>query len=343
MKTRVLFLLLSTISAVPLLAQAPTIGSVVNGFSYTTQLSPGVLASIFGTNLSGNNLQVTLHGPQCPVTYSSASQLNIQVPWEAAVGGAHVIVAHDGLSSAPFSVTVTAYSPALLSFDGSGSGLGYFTSGSNVISTTNPANAGDILSTVAIGLGDTTPASVTGVDTPEPPPLYTTLATPSLTAGGKKTTLLFSGLVAGLLATDQINFTLAPNTPVGTETVTLKVGSLSTSLITIPIGCLDVTTSVSVSLGPLKHPSAGKYTQAVTIQNTSGERINAKGSLILTALTSSAQLTNGGGSLCPSSDGSPYKSIEFTGTGSAQTATTTLDFTDSSTGTITYGQRVLAE
>jgi uncharacterized protein (TIGR03437 family) len=343
MKTRVHFLLLSAVSAAPLLAQAPTISGVVNGFSYTTQISPGVLATIFGSNLSGNNLEVTLHGVQCPVIYTSATQLNIQLPWQAPTGAGHVTVSHDGLSSTPFSVTLTAYSPALISSDGSGTGVGYFTSGSNAISTTNPANAGDVLTTVAVGLGDSTPASVTGVDTPEPPPLYTTLATPSLTVGGKSTTLLFSGLAPGLLATDQLNFTLAPNTPVGTPTVTLKVGSLSTSLITIPIGCLDVTTSVSVSLGPLKHPSAGKYTQTVTIQNTSGQKINAKGSLILTGLTSSAQLTNGGGTLCPSSDGSPYKSIEFTGTGSAQTATTTLDFTDSSTGTIAYGQRVLSQ
>jgi uncharacterized protein (TIGR03437 family) len=339
MKTRTLFLLLSAVSTVSLLAQTPTITGVTNALSFTPQLSPGVLATVFGTNLSGNSLQVTLHGLSCPVTYTSAGQLNIQVPWEAAVGPSQVTVTHDGLSSTPFSITLTTYSPALVSVDGSG----YFMSGSYLISTTNPANAGDVLSTAAIGLGDTTPASVTGVVTPNAPPLYTTLATPSLTVGAKKTTVLFSGLVAGVLATDQINFALAPNTPVGTETVSLRVGNSSTSQVTIPIGCLDVTTLVSVSLGPLNHPSADIYTQTVTIQNISANRINAKASLILTGLTSTAHLANGGGTLCPSSDGSPYKSVEFTGTGSAQTATTTLDFTDRSTGTITYGQRILAQ
>jgi hypothetical protein len=162
MRTRTLFLLLSAVSTVSLLAQTPTITGVTNALSFTPQLSPGVLATVFGTNLSGNSLQVTLHGLSCPVTYTSAGQLNIQVPWEAAVGPSQVTVTHDGLSSTPFSITLTTYSPALVSIDGSG----YFMSGSYLISTTNPANAGDVLSTAAIGLGDTTPASVTGVVTP---------------------------------------------------------------------------------------------------------------------------------------------------------------------------------
>ena len=100
---------------------------------------------------------------------------------------------------------------------------------SNVITTTNPANAGDVPSTTAVGLGDTTPASVTGVETPNPPPLYTTLATFAYRRR-EESTLLVSGLVAGLLPTDQLNFTLAPNTPVGTETVTVSRGPAETSI-----------------------------------------------------------------------------------------------------------------
>jgi uncharacterized protein (TIGR03437 family) len=347
MKLRIYLPLLfavSMVSAVPAFAQAPTVTAVDNGFSFTSQLSPGVLASVFGSNLSGGSLTVTLNGLPCPVTFSNSSQINIQVPWEAVPGPGHVVVTHDGLHSAPFAVTISKYSPAISSANGTGGGEGIFYSGANLITTTNPANAGDVLVTYAVGLGATTPSIATGVITPNPPPLYTTLILPSITAGKKATTIDFSGLAPAVLAIDQINLTLAPNTPVGTaQSVVLKAGSVSTSLITIPIGCLDVTTGVSVSLGPLTNPSSGKYTQKVTIQNTSGARMQTQGSLILTALTSSAQLTNGGGASCPSSDGSPYKSFTFTGSGTAQTATVTLNFTDTATGTITYGQRVLAK
>ena len=226
--------------------------------------------------------------------------------------------------------------------DGSGTGLGIFFSGASFtpISTTNPANGGDSLSTFAIGLGATTPAIATGEITPNPPPLYVTLATPTLSAGGKQAAIVFSGLAPGLLATDQVNFTLAPDTPTGTRNVTLKIGNGSSNVVTMPIGCLDVTNSVSVSLGPLTHQSGSKYSQKVTIQNTSGTTLQTKGSVVLTALTSTSTLNNGGGTSCPSSDGSPYKSFTFTGAGSAQTASVTLSFNDA-TGSIAYGVRVL--
>lgn len=344
MRIGVRFLLPTAVSALSVFAQAPKITAVDNGFSFKSHISPGVLASIFGSDLSGSNLEVTVQGQSCPVTYSSASQLNIQVPWDVSTGAGSVIVTHDNLTSKPFKVMVSEYSPALASLDGSGSGIGeFFTPNGKLITTTNPANAGDTLVTFAVGLGATNPSIATGETTPNPPPFYVTVVSPAITVGGKAAKILFSGLAPGELAIDQLNFALATDTTVGTDTVTLTAGSSSSSAITIPIACLDSTAGVSVTEGPLENPSANKYTQKVTIQNTSGKRLAAKGSLILTSLTSSAQLTNGGGKSCPSSDGSPYKSFTFTGTDAAQTATVTLDFTDSSTGTITYGQRVLTK
>ncbi len=107
MKIRVRYPLLLAVSILSVFAQTPTISGVDNGFSFKSAISPGVLATIFGSNLSGNNLQVTIKGLQCPVTFSSASQLNIQVPWEAATGKSSVVVEHDSLRSTPFAVTVS--------------------------------------------------------------------------------------------------------------------------------------------------------------------------------------------------------------------------------------------
>ncbi len=330
-------------AAISAFAQTPTITAVDNGFSFTNQISPGVLATIFGTNLTGNNLVVTLDGIDCPVTYSSANQINIQVPWEATVGAGKVGVTHDGLASARFPITVSKYSPALISLNGSGSGTGEFFSGSKLISMTNPANAGDTLTTYAVGLGATSPAIATGTVTPNPPPLYVTLAAPVIAVSKREASVLFSGLAPGALATDQLNFTLAAGTPVGTDTVALTIGGVSTGLVNIPIACLDVTAEVSVSLGTLEHTGAGTYLQKVTITNTSGKALPTNASVVLTSLTAAASLTNGGGSLCPSSDGSPYKTFAFTGTGSAQSATVSLKFSDTTSGAITYGQRILVK
>lgn len=340
MRVTVQALMLLCLSAPGALAQTPVVGAVVNGFSFGTQLSPGVLASVFGSSLAGNNQHVRLNGVDCPITFSSDSQVNIQIPWEARKGAGRVVVSHDGMNSTPFPVTVMTYSPALVSFAGGGSGTGVFYSGNHLIGSTNPANGGDTLITYGVGLGATNPAIATGQITPDPPPLYVTLVAPTIKVGGQAATVLFSGLAPEALATDQINFTLAPNTPVGTRPVVVRIGNASTNQVTVPIGCLDVTGSVTVDLGPLTHQSGSKYSQKITLTNISGTTFAAKGSVVLTNLTSTTQLNNGGGTACPSSDGSPYKSISFTGSGSAQTATVTLSLTDAS-GNISYGVRVL--
>jgi hypothetical protein len=251
-----------------------------------------------------------------------------------------VVVSHDGLSSNSFAVTIKKYSPELAAQNAAGSGLGIFLSGTKLITAANPANGGDTIAALAIGLGATSPAIADGAITPNPPPYYSTLVTPNVVVGNRAGTVLLSNLAPGLLATDQVTFTLASNTPVGAaEAVMLKIGgTTSTDLITIPIGCQDQTRQVAVVLGPL-HPVSGGYTQKVTITNTSGQQLKPNGSLVLTAL-SGATLVGGGGTSCPSSDGSAFKSFKFSGTGSAQTATLTLKFAATSTD-INYVPRIL--
>jgi len=341
LKNSVRYSLIALIATVSALAQ-PTVSAVANGFSFQPHLSPGVLASVFGANLAGTNpTTVVLNGIDCPVTFTSAAQLNIQVPWEAAIGAGHLTVTVDGSHSAPFSVSLATYSPALVSLNGSGSGTGEFFSGPNLIGTSNPANGGDVLLTYGIGLGPTNPAIATGEITPNPPPLYVTVGAPALTVGGKAATISFSGLAPGALATDQINFTLPALVPTGDPNVIVTIGSATSPPVTIPVGCKQVNSQVTVTKGKIEHASGNLYTQAVKIQNKTSTNLPTNASLVLTTLTSSAKLSNGGGATCPSSDGSPFKSFSFTGTGTSQTATVTLAFTDSTTGTIAYGVRVL--
>ena len=122
----------------------------------------------------------------------------------------------------------------------------------------------------------------------------------------------------------------------------LKIGADESQTVILPVGCQQITSSVKVTKGLVKHTTGNNYTLKITIANASTAALPAKGSLILTGLTSSATLTNGGGATCPSSDGAAYISYTFTGTGTSQTVTFTLDFTDASTSTITFTPRVLA-
>jgi len=341
MKISVRFLLVALVATVSAWAQ-PTVAGVDNAFSFQPHLSPGVLATVFGANLSGASpTTVTLDGLDCPVTFTSATQLNIQVPWDAPIGAGNLFVTVDGSSSTAFAINLATYSPALVSVNGSGSGTGEFFSGANLISTANPANGGDILTTYGAGLGATNPAIATGLVTPDPPPYYVTVAAPTMTVGGKAATISFSGLAPGVLATDQINFTLPDLVSTGNPAVVVTIGGVSSPSVTIPVGCREVNSLVTVTKGKIEHPSGNRYTQAVEIKNKTSTSLPANASVVLTTLTSSATLINGGGTTCPSSDGSPFKSFTLTGTGTSQSGSADLAFTDSTTGTITYSVRVL--
>ncbi len=93
----------------------PVITSVVNAASLQPgPVVAGSLATILGLNLGGNNVSVTFDGTAASLLYTSATQINLQVP--AAVAGqisAEVVVNVNGQSSAPDSVGLAVVAPAI--------------------------------------------------------------------------------------------------------------------------------------------------------------------------------------------------------------------------------------
>jgi uncharacterized protein (TIGR03437 family) len=93
----------------------PVINSVVNAASLQPgPLVAGELATVFGSNLTGQNVSVTFDGTAASLLYTSATQINLLVP--IAVAGdisAEVAVTVDGQSSAPQSVGLAVVAPAI--------------------------------------------------------------------------------------------------------------------------------------------------------------------------------------------------------------------------------------
>ncbi len=335
-------------------AQAPSFTSagVVNGASFLPSLSPGVVASVFGSNLSGTGLSVTLGGAICFVIFQSPGQLNVQFPVGASTGPSLLVISHSG-GSASAMVTLNPYSPALFSqFAPPDFGVGLFTSGGKLISTTNKANEGDTLSGFGVGLGATSPALGTGVLTPPPPPLFPTVAQPTVSVGGLAGTLLFSGLtpfgmVPGAYRTD---FIVPTGLASGSQPVTWTIGSSPSFIspsVTLPIACHDITAQVVVTPQQLKCKAKETplCTQAVHIRSktTTSTFPTTGGTLLLTGLSSNATLLNAPSSVCPPSDGvTPNTRIlSFTPPGDTQTAKVDLDFADPTGTPVAYGWRVL--
>ncbi len=221
-------------------AQAPTVSSVLNTFDFSTNICPGVLASIFGTNFgsSTSGVSFTVGGKPGFIVAVTPNQINAQIPFEAAPGATTIIVTVAGTASAPLSITLASVAPAFFTVDGSGSGGSLITNAASVPYTSPaPASPGTTVVGYLTGLGVTTPATPTGQ---APAVLASPVATPTLMVGGQAVPIIAAAVSPGSAGLYQISFKV-PTGVQGNAPIVLSIGGKTTSSldpknpITIPI------------------------------------------------------------------------------------------------------------
>ena len=207
-------------------SQNLSIAGVTNGASFVVGAAPGMVLSVFGTNLapstqeasslplplSMNGVSATINGVAAPLYFVSPGQLNIQVPYETPAGLALLAVNNNGQVTT-FLFQVSFSYPGIF-VDGNGNTVP-FASG----------NRGQILTLFITGEGDVTPPLATGASpkavTPFPAPV---LKPQTLTIGGVKATIDFIGVPPGLAGVTQVNFTVPSTAPLGLQPVTITIG-----------------------------------------------------------------------------------------------------------------------
>jgi len=208
-------------------------------------ISPGSLASLYGTNLSNAKLlagaplpfllggtSITVDNVAAPLFYVSPLQVNFQVPLLSIVKPTQVpLRITQGESFTTLTVTLQPYAPALFTTNGQGSGQA-----AAMISNTSslaapigafpgsrPAKKGEFVSLFCTGLGAVTNAS-------------TTAATPTLTLGGASVPVSFSGLAPGFVGLYQVNFQIPATASSGSSVVVvLTIGGSRSNTATIAI------------------------------------------------------------------------------------------------------------
>jgi uncharacterized protein (TIGR03437 family) len=218
------------------------INGLGNGASFQQAYAPGMILSVFGSQLApgtqvANSLPLpvsaagtsaTVNGVPAPFYYASPSQLNIQIPYETGIGPAVVGVNNNG-QVASYVFTVAASAPGIFTDPNHPSALVPYSSG----------NRGDTLLIFITGEGQVSPALPTGASPFVVTPL-SLLPQPTLpvavTVGGVPAQIAFAGIPPGLAGVTQINFVIPNNAPLGVQPAVVTVGGIASPSATITVG-----------------------------------------------------------------------------------------------------------
>ncbi|MEX2262605.1 MAG: hypothetical protein WD696_11675 [Bryobacteraceae bacterium] len=107
-------------------------------------LSPGSLASIFGSGLAGQNVVVTFDSVPARLLFVSESQINVLIPLvPGSRPTAELVVTVDGAKSAATPVSLAEFAPAI---------FGILNQNNTLNDAANPASAGSVIQVFATGL-----------------------------------------------------------------------------------------------------------------------------------------------------------------------------------------------
>jgi uncharacterized protein (TIGR03437 family) len=223
---------------------APAVAAAVNGASFSPIYAPGMVISVFGTQLASTTDEVSavplptaLSGVSATVTgsagsypapiyYISPNQLNLQVPYEVPAGSASLTISNNGQTSAPISFTVAAAAPAIFT-DSSGAPVAFGSAAPGETTTLFITGAGAVTPSIADGAA---PASGTAISALPKPNLGV-----SVTVGGIAATTTFVGIPEGLVGVVQINYTVPTSVAAGQQPVVVTVGTAASPSATLTV------------------------------------------------------------------------------------------------------------
>ncbi len=236
-------------------------GGLVDGASFSRAIAPGGIVSVFGTSLGSdsanaaylplprdlNHTAVTISGTdsiqgnveqQVPLFYSSSGQVNFQIPYSLITGCPQggtacytLRVYLQGIGGNPLTFSVAPSAPGVFASGGNGVLIHALTG--NLVTSSDPASVGEIVTIYCSGLGAVTQNPYVYEGDPAPIPPATTFNTPTVLIGGKAAAVGFSGLTPNLAGLYQINVTVAAGTASGSQPLTIAInGGTSASVTT---------------------------------------------------------------------------------------------------------------
>ncbi len=210
---------LGTSSLAPVLSAAVSAAS----FAPSAPLSPGSIISLFGLNLGngtasapslplGTSLSsatAIIAGTSMPLIFGSSGQINAVVPSGININTSHqILVQRDNSFSIPILVDVGPANPGVFPYplpnDPPNQGAVVNAVTYAVAQPGTPVGAGDVVAIFSTGLGAVNQAVPDGTASPSSP-LAMTVGTTTVTIGGQRAPVSFSGLSPGFVGLYQID------------------------------------------------------------------------------------------------------------------------------------------
>jgi uncharacterized protein (TIGR03437 family) len=223
-----------TISIAVTASGPPTIAGLANGASFGQSYAPGMVLTIFGSNLADvtwvvssvplpvqvSGFSVTIGGVNAPLYYVSPGQLNVQIPYETPLNQPSLLSVNNNGRTATTTLTVASAAPGL------------FTDVNGAIVPAATVARGAVLTLYLTGVGAVSPAMATGAapaaGTPVallPVPVQAT----TVTIGGVATgaaAIQFAGIPTALVGVAQINLRIPATAPLGAQPVVVAIGGI---------------------------------------------------------------------------------------------------------------------
>lgn len=220
-------------------------GGVVNAASFASEISPGSLATVFGsgfaafskgaspplpTNLGG--VSVNVNNQAAPVLYVTPNQVNFQVPSGTPVGTASITVSGNNLTSNAVNVPVLTAAPGLF-FQSSGHAI-VQNQDFSLNSPANPARVGSTVIAYGTGSGPLDHAVTDGAAAPVSP-LSTATSSWGATFGTVTAKVDFAGLSPGFIGLLQMNVEVPSTLNTADYLLTLTINGQKSNAATVSV------------------------------------------------------------------------------------------------------------
>lgn len=229
------------LQAVPLVYS----GGVVNAASFAAQITPGALATVFGSGFAASTsgaapplptklagVSVNVNNQAAPILFVTPGQVNFQVPGGTPVGTASITVSGNGLTSNAVTVPVLTAAPGLF-FQSSGHAI-VQNQDFSLNSATNPARVGSTIIAYGTGSGPLDHPVADGVAAPLNS-LSTATSSWGATFGTVTAKVDFAGLAPGFIGLLQMNVEVPSTLNTADYQLTLIINGQKSNAATVSV------------------------------------------------------------------------------------------------------------